>query len=92
MGAATANPWFEEALCSMSLFPSSSLCLGCFPPSKAAQVAVGQGGSFVGRPDTCRRLSPLAAEVGVTRLRGKDTQVSETQSTGCPANPKLLSA
>lgn len=44
--------WFEEALCSMSLFPSSSLHLGHFPPWNATQAAVGQGGSFVGSADT----------------------------------------
>lgn len=65
-GAAPANQWFEEALCNMSLFPSSFL-LGVqaisLPVMLHCGAAVGQGGSRVERADLCGRLPPSCSSV-----------------------------
>lgn len=84
-GAAPANQWFEEALCSMSVFPSSFL-LGVqaisLPVTLHCGAAVGQGGSRVQRADLCWCLLPSCSSVWSPRALVSLCALTPSERTG----------
>lgn len=84
-GAAAANQWFEEALCSMSLFPSSFL-LGVqaisLPVMLHCGAAVGQGGGPVQRANLCGCLLPSCSSVWSPRALVSLCALTPSERTG----------